>query len=152
MANVAVSISEAALAEVTTLATGKVPMFADGALAANPLFRHQLGAADAKLRAARALLDADVASAWAAAVDGQELSPPRRARLRATATWTTATAAAVCDTAYTAGGGSALYSSSPLQRRWRDAHSITQHFAVKRDTFTLAGAVLAGQDVDLSFL
>ena len=32
------------------------------------------------------------------------------------------------------------------------SHAITQHFAVKPDTFTLAGAVLAGQDVDLSFL
>ena len=56
------------------------------------------------------------------------------------------------DTAYTAGGGSALYSTSPLQRRLRDVHAVTQHFAVKRDTFTLAGAVLAGQDVDVTFL
>ena len=61
-------------------------------------------------------------------------------------------AASVVDTAYTFGGGSALYSSSPLQRRWRDVHTVTQHFAVKPDTLTLAGAVLAGQDVDLTFL
>ena len=61
-------------------------------------------------------------------------------------------AAAVVDTAYTAGGGSAIYASSPLQRRLRDVHAITQHFAVKPDTLTLAGAVLAGQDVDLTFL
>ena len=61
-------------------------------------------------------------------------------------------AAAVVDTAYTAGGGSAIYASSPLQRRLRDVHAITQHFAVKPDTLTLAGSVLAGQDVDLTFL
>ena len=82
----------------------------------------------------------------------EDFSPEQRARIRATATWVTTAAAAVVDTAYTAGGGSALYASSPLQRRMRDAHAITQHFAVKPDTFTLAGAVLAGQDVDLSFL
>jgi hypothetical protein len=29
---------------------------------------------------------------------------------------------------------------------------LTQHFAVKSDTFTLAGAVLAGEDVDTTFL
>ena len=29
---------------------------------------------------------------------------------------------------------------------------MTQHFGVKLDTFTLAGAVLAGQEVDTSFL
>ena len=54
--------------------------------------------------------------------------------------------------AYTAGGGTALYSTCPLQRRLRDVRAITQHFVVKPDTFTLAGSVLAGHDVDLSFL
>jgi hypothetical protein len=62
------------------------------------------------------------------------------------------TAASVVDMAYTAGGGTSLYATSPLQRRLRDIHALTQHFAVKLDTFTKAGAVLAGQDVDLTFL
>lgn len=151
-ANVALGIAESALGEVTTLATAKVPMFAGATLAANPLFRNQLGAADAHLGAARALLDSTVASTWATAVAGEPLTLAERARIRATATWVTAAAAEVVDTAYSAGGGSALYSSSPLQRRLRDAHAVTQHFAVKQDTFTLAGAVLAGQDVDTTFL
>ena len=57
------------------------------------------------------------------------------------------------DAAYHAGGGTSLYVSSPLQRRLRDVHAVTQHFALKPDTLTLAGSVLAGQDgVDLSFL
>lgn len=64
----------------------------------------------------------------------------------------TATAAHVVDTAYTAGGGTALYSDCSLQRRLRDVHAVTQHFVVKPDTLTLAGAVFAGQDVDLTFL
>jgi alkylation response protein AidB-like acyl-CoA dehydrogenase len=152
IANVAVGIAEGALAEVTTLATAKVPMLADSTLAANPLFRHQLGCADANLRAAAAGLGAEVDNAWTTGATGGEFTPNRRARMRATATWVTNAAASVVDTAYRAGGGSALYATSPLQRRLRDAHAVTQHFAVKPDTFTLAGAVLAGQDVDLSFL
>jgi hypothetical protein len=64
----------------------------------------------------------------------------------------TQTAAAVVDTAYTAGGGTSNFSSSPLQRCLRDIHAMTQHFALKLDTFTTVGAVLAGQDVDLTFL
>jgi hypothetical protein len=64
----------------------------------------------------------------------------------------TTTAAAVVDMAYTAGGGTSIYSSSPLQRRLRDIHALTQSFTVKPDTLTEAGAVLAGQDVDLTFL
>ena len=47
------------------------------------------------------------------------------------------------DVAYTSGGGTAMYLTSPLQRRLRDIRALTRHFAVKGDTFILAGAVLA---------
>jgi indole-3-acetate monooxygenase len=149
---VAVGIAHGAIGEVADVATGKVPMFSDGTLASNPLFQNQLADADAQLRAARALLYADAEAAWATAVTGGRLTPDDRARIRATATWVTRTAASVVDVAYTAGGGSSLYSSNPLQRRLRDIHALTQHFAVKLDTFTKAGAVMAGQDVDLTIL
>jgi alkylation response protein AidB-like acyl-CoA dehydrogenase len=149
---VAVGIAHGALGEVTDLATGKVPLFSDRTLASNPLFQHQLADADAQLRAARTLLYTDADSAWATAVAGTPFTPEHRARIRGTATWVAKTAASVVDTAYTAGGGSSIYDTSPLQRRLRDIHALTQHFAVKLDTFTTAGAVLAGQDVDLTFL
>ncbi|HET9602286.1 MAG TPA: acyl-CoA dehydrogenase family protein [Acidimicrobiales bacterium] len=152
IADVALGIAEGALSEITTLASAKVPMFADAPLAGNPLFRYRLGEASAHLRAAEALLDADIAATWATAVAGDEFTAEGRARARSTASWVVSAAAAVVDTAYTAGGGSAIYTSSPLQRRLRDVHAITQHFAVKPDTLTLAGSVLAGQDVDLTFL
>jgi len=153
MANVAVGIAEGALGEITTLASGKVPMLADSTLGANALFQHDLAEADARLRAARALLDADAATAWRIADAGRELSPEDRARTRSTAVWVARTAACVVDAAYHAGGGTSVYVSSPLQRRLRDVHAVTQHFALKPDTLTLAGSVLAGQDgVDLSFL
>ncbi len=152
LAAVAVGIAHGALGEVTTLAAGKLPLFSDGTLASNPLFQHQLADADAQLRAARALLYADADTVWATAVAGTPFTPDHRARIRATNTWVTRTAASVVDMAYTAGGGSSLYSTSPLQRRLRDIHALTQHFGVKLDTFTKAGAVLAGQDVDLTFL
>jgi alkylation response protein AidB-like acyl-CoA dehydrogenase len=152
VAAVAVGIAHAALGEVTALAAGKVPLFSDGTLASNPLFQHQLGDADARLRAARTVLYADAETAWSTAVAGIPFTPYHRARIRATATWATTTAASVVDMAYTAGGGTSIYSSSPLQRRLRDIHALTQSFAVKPDTFTTAGAVLAGQDIDLTFL
>jgi alkylation response protein AidB-like acyl-CoA dehydrogenase len=149
---VAVGIADGALAEVTALAAGKLPMFSEGTLASNALFQNQLADADARLRAARALLYADAETAWDTAVAGAPLTPDDRARIRSTNTWVTRTAASVVDMAYTAGGGSSIYTNSPLQRRLRDIHALTQHFAVKLDTFTKAGAVLAGQDVDLTFL
>ncbi len=48
-------------------------------------------------------------------------------------------------TAYRSGGGSSLYNESPLQRRLRDIHAISQHFLVKRDAVTNVGPILAGQ-------
>ena len=52
-------------------------------LAGNPLFRYRLGETDTLLRAATALLDSEVSSAWAAASAGEEFTPQRRARIRA---------------------------------------------------------------------
>jgi indole-3-acetate monooxygenase len=150
VASVALGIAQGALDDILALAPGKMPLLAHGPLAANPLFQHQLGGADAKLRAARALLYADAASAWETAVGGAAFTADFRARIRSTAAWVAGAAAAIVDVAYGAGGGSALYSSHPLQRRFRDIHALTQHFLVKPDTFTTAGAVLAGNDVDLT--
>jgi alkylation response protein AidB-like acyl-CoA dehydrogenase len=151
-AAVAVGIASGAVDELVALAAGKVPMFADSTLAANPLFRNQLGRADAALRAARAALRHDATEAWEMALAGAEFGDDVRARIRSTTTWVAETAAEVVDTVYRAGGGTALYTDSPLQRRLRDIHTLTQHFGLKLDTYTLAGAVRAGQEVDTTFL
>jgi alkylation response protein AidB-like acyl-CoA dehydrogenase len=151
-AAVAVGIASGAIDELVALASGKVPMFADAVLAANPLFRNQLGRADAAVRAARAALRHDATEAWTMGLAGAEFDDESRARFRSTSTWIVETAATVVDTAYRAGGGTSLYNSSPLQRRLRDIHTLTQHFGVKLDTYTVAGAVIAGQEVDTTFL
>lgn len=151
-ASVALGIAQGALDEILALAVDKVPAFGDTTLAANPLFQNQFGEADARLRAARSLVYADAETAWGAALAATPFTPEHRARIRASATWATQAATSVVDMAYTAGGGSSNYSRSPLQRRLRDIHALTQHFGVKPDTFTTAGAILAGQDVDLTFV
>jgi len=150
VASVAIGIAQGALEDILTLCANKVPLLAHTALATNPLFQHQLGAADAKLRAARGLLYADAAAAWGTAVAGAAFTPEHRARMRSAITWAATTAASVVDMAYHAGGGSSIYAANPLQRRFRDVHDITQHFLVKLDTLTTAGAVLAGAEADLT--
>ena len=62
----------------------------------------------------------------------------------------TSTAATVVDAAHHAGGGGTVYLDSPLQRRLRDIHAVTQHFLVRPDTLTTAGAVLSDQVTDLT--
>lgn len=149
IAATALGVAQGALAEVLALATAKTPLLAAAPLATNPLFRFRLATADTELRAARALLHDLARSAWLGATGGAELTLEQRARIRAAAVWATERAVAVVDFAYHAGGGSSLYATSPLQRRLRDVHAITQHFVVRPDTLTTAGAVLAGGAVDV---
>jgi indole-3-acetate monooxygenase len=150
MATVPLGIARAALDDVRELATGKVPLLSASALATNATFQFQLADADARLRAARALLYLEAAEAWATAVAGDEFTAPLRARLRSAGVLASSTAVAVVQAAYHAGGGSSLYDESPLQRQLRDVHAVDQHFLFRPDTLTTCGAVMAGQDPDLT--
>lgn len=108
--------------------------------------------AEALLCSARALLFETLERAWDIAGGAGEVPLETRARLRLAATNMVRTAADVTRIAYDLGGGSALYLESPLQRRFRDAHAMTQHMMVQPATYELAGRVLLGQQVDASML
>ena len=149
MASVALGIAQGALDDITVLASDKVPMLSPVALGGNPLFQLDLATADTDLRAARSLLYEEAAQIWATAAAGDPLTMEQRAHGRASAVWAVDRATSVVTTAYRAGGGSSLYSDCPLQRRLRDIHALGQHFIVRRDTLVTAGAILAGQDVQL---
>jgi indole-3-acetate monooxygenase len=152
LAAVGLGIARGALEDVVALAAGKVPLFAHGPLATDAGFHDMIGSADARLRAARAGVLAETQELWATAEAGGAYSDELRARVRGASVWAARTAAEVVDAAYTAGGGSSLYLASPLQRRLRDVHALTQHFLVRPSTFATTGAVLAGQDPGVPFL
>ena len=149
MASVALGIAQGALDDITLLASDKVPMLSPVALGGNPLFQLDLATADTDLRAARSLLYDEAAQVWATATAGDSLTMEQRAHGRASAVWAVDRATSVVTTAYRAGGGTSLYSDCPLQRRLRDIHALGQHFIVRRDTLVTAGAILAGQDLQL---
>ncbi len=146
MASIALGVARDALDDIVALATGKVPLLASGSLSTNPLFQYELAVAEIELRAVRAVAYEQAETIWAAAASGAESTMHDQALARAAGAWATSRSAAIVDMAYRSGGGSTLYSDHPLQRRLRDAHAITQHFLVKADVLTAAGAVLAGHD------
>ncbi|WP_217914720.1 acyl-CoA dehydrogenase family protein [Miltoncostaea marina] len=149
IASVAIGCAQGALDDILALAAHKVPLLRHRPLAADPTFQHDLAAADTELAAARALVGGSAAVAQAAADARREPTPRERARVRAAAAWAAARAADVTRCAYRAGGGGAVLAASPLQRRLRDVDAMGQHFLVRRDTMTTAGALLAGEDVDV---
>ncbi len=149
VASVAIGVARGALDDILAVAADKVPLLDSRPLAANPTFQLELATADAGLNAARALIYETAEAAWEAATDAAEFTLPQRARIRAAVVWATEQSADVVRAAYRAGGGGSIYAASPLQRRLRDIDALTQHFLLRRDTLTTAGAILAGQDVNV---
>jgi alkylation response protein AidB-like acyl-CoA dehydrogenase len=85
-------------------------------------------------------------------VAGDTLDLPARARLRLAATRLTQVSARVAAKMHELAGGTSVYASHPLNRRFRDAHVATQHVMVAPPTLELAGRVLLGLPVDASML
>jgi indole-3-acetate monooxygenase len=147
VASVGLGIAQHAIDDIIALAGNqKRRLFAQAALADTPLLQHNLARAETSLRAARALLESEAESFWAGVDSGRVPAVAERTRPAATGSWVVAAAAAVVDTCYAAGGGTALYDASPLQRHLRDIHTLTQHISVADGWLTRAGAILLGKD------
>ena len=141
---VAVGLADGALADLVRLAAdGKRPALSARRLAASTVFQDRLGEAQTVQRAARALLYAEAAEAQASTGAS---TPLRRARLRAAAAQVTSLCAQVVDTAHTLAGGTAVYETSPLQRRLRDMRTATQHFVAGRDSYATLGALAVDEE------
>lgn len=152
IAGVGLGIARRAVDELTTLAGTKSPSGSRRLLAERALVQAQVAEAEAALRAARAFLFEAVGDAWDAAARDGVIATRGRALLRMAATHATTTAARVVDVMYTAGGGTAIYAASPLQRCLRDVHVVTQHTMVAAPTWEVAGRVLLGVDTDTAML
>jgi alkylation response protein AidB-like acyl-CoA dehydrogenase len=151
-AAVATGIARHAIDELGSLASTKTATLQRRRLAERPVVQAKVAEAEALLGSARAFLREAVARAWESAERGGEIALTDRARLRLAATHATATAARAVDLMYTAGGGTAIYAASPLQRCLRDAHAVTQHVMVAEPTYELVGRVLLGVDADTAQL
>jgi alkylation response protein AidB-like acyl-CoA dehydrogenase len=121
-------------------------------LAERPATQAEVARADAALRSARALLMEAIDGCWAAAASGGDLAAALRARLRMGATHAVERSADAVDAAYRLAGGSAIYETSPLQRRFRDVHAATQHILVAPPTWELIGRTLLGLELDDAML
>jgi alkylation response protein AidB-like acyl-CoA dehydrogenase len=151
-AAVALGIARRAVDELTAMAATKTATLQRRRLAERPVVQAKVAEAEALVGSARAFLLAAVARAWEAAERSREIPLADRAHLRLAATYAAATCARAVDLMYTAGGGTAIYASSPLQRCLRDAHAVTQHVMVAEPTYELVGRVLLGVDADTSQL
>lgn len=144
IAAAALGNARGAIDDLTALAGAKKSLGSARSLAERPATQTAVAEAEAALRAARLLFFDAVGEAWRAAQDDGPVPDSVRVGVRLAATHATRTAATVAASMYDLGGGTAIYQESPLQRRFRDAHTATAHFQVNPATFELTGRLLLG--------
>jgi alkylation response protein AidB-like acyl-CoA dehydrogenase len=144
--------ARAAIDDLAALAAGKVGMGSTRTLAERSATQASVAAAEASLRAARALYYEAVEAAWQAAQRDEPVSVELRNGLRLAATHAVRTSAEVVRSMYDLAGGTAIYDDSPLQRRFRDAYTATAHFQVNEASRQLPGRILLGQPADTAML
>jgi alkylation response protein AidB-like acyl-CoA dehydrogenase len=152
VAAVTLGIARRALDELVALAQAKTPQFSSRTLAVSPLAQLDVARAEGALGGARSYLVDELGRTWETILRGDDVDVVQRARVRVAAGHAAADAARAVDLAYHAAGGSAVFTSSPLQRCFRDVHTATQHVMVQQRALEAAGKVLLGVDADTSML
>lgn len=145
---VILGLARAAIDAVLELAAGKTRVTGTG-LRDEPYAQAAVGRAKALVSSARAYCLAVLADIMATARAGGEPSPRQRASFRLSVF--NAHAAAV-DLMYHVGGGTSAYAASPLDRLFRDAHTINQHLVAAPKWHETTGRVFLGLDPGVPLL
>lgn len=144
VAAVALGNARGAVEAVKALAMSKRPQGSSKTLREKQTIQVDMSKIEASLRSARAYLIDEVEQTWAIAQSIGTIPLARRADLRLACTHMVRTAADVTRRAYDIGGGAALFSDNELQRRFRDAHAMTQHVVAAPGTYEQTGRILLG--------
>jgi indole-3-acetate monooxygenase len=144
--------ARAAIEDFIALAGAKKGVASTRTLAQRPTIQAAVAAAESALEAARTLYYQAIDTVWRASQDESPVPVEARTRLRLAATHGVRTAAEVVRTMYDLAGGSAIYDSAPLQRRFRDAFTATAHFQVNQASYELPGRILLDQPTEVAML
>ena len=147
----ALGIARAMLDASMALAMKKHPRLAKLSLRDNNLVQFQLGEAEARLRSARSYVETTAQRVWDAVVASDELTISQRIDIRMAATFAIHEAKAVADTAWEVASASAIFVSSPFERRFRDLNTITQQVQGRKSHLQEVGAYLLGFEPSLTF-
>lgn len=152
VASVALGNAQGALDDFYRLAEGKKNQGSVKTLAQRASVQAGFAKAKAQVKAARAYLIDEITQTWEEAQAQGTQSVERRTALRLACTHMARTAADVCRVVYDMGGGTVLFETSPIQRRFRDAHAITQHIVTAPATYELFGRVFFDQPTNASMI
>jgi alkylation response protein AidB-like acyl-CoA dehydrogenase len=152
-ASVALGIARASLAAFVDLARHKVPRGLKSPLRDSAVVQTNLAQAEVSVRAARAYLLQSIAEIWDnVRQPGGKLRIDQRILIRMASTYAIHRARDAVDFAYDTAGTDAVFASHPLERRFRDMHTVTQHLQGRLSHFETVGAWMMGAEANLRFV
>jgi indole-3-acetate monooxygenase len=151
-AGVACGIARGALDCFVDVARNKVPRGTRSTLRDNAVVQSNLAQAEVNLRAARGFVLQSMADIWKELCAGASITVAQRITVRMAATHAIHKAREAVDFAYNASGATAIFDNHPLERRFRDMHTVTQQLQGRSSHFETVGAWMMGAASDLTFV
>jgi alkylation response protein AidB-like acyl-CoA dehydrogenase len=148
----ALGIARGALDEIRAVVGQRMPASISSPLSEWGHAQMEYARGEAALRSARAFLYESLQEVWDEFDRGETPTIETQAMVRLASTQAMEGSVRATDIAYALGGGSAIYESSTLQRRFRDIHTMTQHFLVAPATIEFSGRAFFGLETPPGFL
>jgi alkylation response protein AidB-like acyl-CoA dehydrogenase len=148
---VALGIARAMLDSFVALAVDKTPRNTRGVLRENHAVQAAVGEAEARLRAARLLVEHTAERIWQEVLERDVLTKEQRLEIRMASTHAIHEAKAVADIAYDWAGATAIFAGSAFERRFRDIHTVTQQVQGRKAHLQLMGAHMLGLEPDMAW-
>lgn len=149
---VALGIARSMVDALVSLAREKTPRGFRQGMRHSSATQSEIAEIEARLRAARMYLMGTVAEVWQAVLATDRLTLENRMAIRLAATHVIREASGVVDAAYYAAGATAVFETSPFERRFRDMHAVTQQMQGRASHFETVGQFLLGLEPDTTFL
>ncbi len=111
-----------------------------------------LARAEAMLRAARLLYYDTLEQAWERTLAGNGHTLEQKADLQLAAAHVGTTAATVADMMHRIAGTTGIYARNPLERHFRDAHTVRHHGFLSENRFEAVGQVYCGVQPEFAML
>ena len=147
---VAMGIAQSMIDAFAKLTLEKTPRMRKTTLSQNAVVQAEFARASIRLDAARNFLRSELDEIWAAVLSTGELTVEQRMRIRLATTHGIHEAKGAADAIYDAAGATAIFTSGPYERRFRELHTVTQQMQGRKAHYETVGAYLLGNEPDLS--
>lgn len=149
---VMLAMARNAIDEVSALAQGKTPVTSSKLLRDRASAQGKVAKAEAILRSGRLLLYDTLSTAWEMTLAGETLSLTQKADLLLAITHVATSATKAVELMYSVAGTSAIRTSSPLERYFRDIQVLKHHALAAESRYETVGQVYLGLPPDLPVL